>query len=327
MATPYLKITDLKVNFNSYDGTKTILDIADLEIARGKTYGIVGESGSGKTVLALTILKLLDMPPGEIVSGEILLEGENILNKSSREFQKKIRGKKISMIFQDPMSTLNPVLTIGTQLERVIYENHNLEGKAARKEAINIIKTVKLADPERVMKKYPHELSGGQRQRAIIALALICGAKFIIADEPTRNLDVTIQASILKLIKNLQKTMDVTVLFISNNPGLISAMCDEAAILYQGRIIEKGTTSELLKNPKHPYTDALLNAVPKKKGSKIILREEIAPTGEGITSSDRGCKYYTRCPHRNERCKLYQEFQHVGGSHYVRCKKGVNIND
>lgn len=325
---PYFLIKDLKVNFNSYDGKKTILDIPHLEINRGETYGIVGESGAGKTVLALTILKILDMPPGEIERGEILLEGDNLLVKSNKELQRTIRGKKISMIFQDPMSTLNPVISIGKQLDNVIYENHGLEGKKAKNKAVEMINTVRLADPERLLKKYPHELSGGQRQRVIIALALICGAEFIIADEPTRNLDVTIQAGILKLIKHLQKTLNVTVMFISNNPGLISAMCDRAVILYNGRIVEQGTTKEVLKSPKHPYTVALLNAIPKSKNTKIDL-SEIIPPNDGIIPIEKGCIYYTRCANRDEICKQNQELHYIedGGSHYVRCHKGGKIND
>jgi len=229
------------------------------------------------------------------------------------------------MIFQDPMSTLNPVLSVGSQLYRVIYEQHGLEGKEAKKKAIDMINTVRLADPERLLKKYPHELSGGQRQRVIIALALICGAEFIIADEPTRNLDVTIQAGILKLIKQLQRAMKVTVLFISNNPGLISAMCDKAAILYNGKIIEKGTTEEILKTPKHPYTFSLLNAIPKKKDSKIDL-SEIIPPGDGITPLGTGCIYYDRCADKDEACTSQQKLHHTGGTHYVRCHKGGNDN-
>jgi oligopeptide/dipeptide ABC transporter ATP-binding protein len=326
MTVPYLKIKDLKVNFISFDGKKTILDISNLEINRGETYGIIGESGAGKTVLALSILNLLDIPPGEIESGEILLEGENLLTKSNKEMQKKIRGKKISMIFQDPMSTLNPVLTVGSQLEHVIYENHKLEGKEAIKEAIKIIRTVRLADPERVLKKYPHELSGGQRQRVIIALALVCGAELIIADEPTRNLDVTIQAGILKLIKTLQNIMGVTILFISNNPGLISAMCDKAAILYKGRIIEMGTTNEVLKNPKHPYTCSLLNALPKKKDHQIDLSEFNQPN-DGITTIDEGCIFYKRCFDKDQDCKKKTVLHNIGGTHYVSCHKGGNQND
>lgn len=322
---PYLHIKDLKINFISYEGEKTVLNIDEIKINKGEAYGIIGESGTGKTVLALSILQLLEMPPGKIVSGQILLEGDDLLKKTQRQMQREIRGKKISMIFQDPMSTLNPVFTVGEQIIKVIEENQKLDKKQAYKKAVEMINTIKLADAERVMNKYPHELSGGQRQRVIIALALSCGAEFIIADEPTRNLDVTIQAGILKLIKNLQKNLNVTVLFIANNPGLISATCDNAGVLYKGEIIEKGTTREILKNPQHPYTFTLLNAIPKNKDIKIDLSKVIPPNdGEAIKE---GCIYYNRCLKKQESCKKRQKFLNVKDTHYVKCslyKEGVN---
>lgn len=324
MEKPYLHIKDLKVNFKSYDGEKTVINIDEIKINKGEAYGIIGESGTGKTVLALSILKLLEMPPGEIISGEILLDGEDLLKKTRKQMQREIRGKKISMIFQDPMSTLNPVFTVGEQMIKVIVENQKLAKKSAYNKAIEMINTVKLPDVENVMDKYPHELSGGQRQRVIIALALSCGAEFIIADEPTRNLDVTIQAGILKLIKGLQRDLNVTVLFIANNPGLISATCDNTAILYKGEIIEKGTTSEVLRNPKHPYTFTLLNAIPKNKDTKIDLSKVIPPNdGEEI---NEGCIYYNRCLKKQEKCKNKQELIHLEGTHFAKCcfcKDGV----
>lgn len=271
MDKPYLHIKNLKVNFKNYEGTKTILDIDEIKIKKGEAFGIIGESGTGKTVLALSILKLLEMPPGIIESGEILLDGDDLLKKSTKQMEKEIRGKKISMIFQDPMSTLNPVFTVGQQLIKVIVVSQGINKKQAHDKAIEMLNLVELPDAERVMDKYPHELSGGQRQRIIIALALSCGAELIIADEPTRNLDVTIQAGILKLIKELQKTLNVTVLFIANNPGLISATCDNTAILHKGKIVEQGKTKDVLRNPKHPYTFTLLHAIPRNKKEKIDL--------------------------------------------------------
>lgn len=256
----YFEINNLKVNYKTFEGTKNVLDIDHIGIEKGKTYGLVGESGAGKTVLALTILKLLAMPPGEITSGEINLDGENLLNKSESKMR-QIRGKKIAMIFQDPMSSLNPVFTVGYQMIQVIKKNQKVKGKEAKKIAIEMIERVKLPDAANIMDKYPHELSGGQRQRVIIAMALSCGAEFIIADEPTRNLDVTIQAGILKLIKELQEQFKVTVLFIANNLGLVSAVCDEIGILHNGSIVERGQIEEVLKSPKHEYTKTLLNAV------------------------------------------------------------------
>lgn len=314
---PYLHIKNLKVNFKSFEGIKTVLDIDEIKIKKGEAFGIIGESGTGKTVLALSIFKLLEMPPGEIVSGEILLDGDDLLKKTDKQMEREVRGKKISMIFQDPMSTLNPVYTVGEQLINVIVKNQNLNKKNAKSKAVEMLHLVDLPDAERSMDKYPHELSGGQRQRVIIALALSCGAEFIIADEPTRNLDVTIQAGILKLIKQLQKTLNVTVLFIANNPGLISSTCDETAVLYNGVILEQGKTKEVLKNPKHPYTFTLLNAIPKSKKDKIItshilhIHEEENPT--------EGCIYYNKCSKRQEVCKFVQNNYNISENHIVKC--------
>lgn len=264
---PYFQIKNLKVVFNSYEGSKDILNIDQISINKGQAYGILGESGAGKTVLALSILKLLETPPGEIVSGEIILDGDDLLKKTYKEMEREIRGKRVAMIFQDPMSTLNPVYTVGQQMVEVIMENQGLSKKEAHSKAIEMVKTVKLPDAERAMDKYPHELSGGQRQRIIIALALSCGADMLIADEPTRNLDVTIQAGILKLIKELQTSLGVTVLFIANNPGLISATCDHMAVLYKGEIVEQGITNDVLRSPKAEYTKQLLMAVPSHKNT------------------------------------------------------------
>ncbi len=327
MDKPYIHIKNLKVNFKTYEGEKTVLDIDELKINKGEAFGIIGESGTGKTVLALSIFQLLEMPPGEILSGEILLDGVDLLKKTPKQMEREIRGKKISMIFQDPMSTLNPVYTIGQQMINVIIENQKINKSNAEKKAVEMLKLVDLPDAERSMDKYPHELSGGQRQRVIIALALSCGAEFIIADEPTRNLDVTIQAGILKLIKNLQETLNVTVLFIANNPGLISATCDNTAILYKGVIVEQGKTKEVLRNPKHPYTFTLLNAIPKNRkhvvdiNSLIHLEEEENPVGS--------CIYYNKCVNKQKKCRNVQENMCVDESHIVKCsfiKEGVKID-
>ena len=239
MSKKYLEIRDLKVSFNTFEGVKNILDLEHLEIDKGQTLGLVGESGSGKSVLALALLKLLPMPPAIIESGQIFFKGKDLLLASEKEMR-QIRGKDISMIFQDPMSTLNPVFTVGEQIIRVIRNNRKLNRKDAEKKAVEMIELVKLPDAKNAMKKYPHELSGGQRQRIIIAIALSCGAEFIIADEPTRNLDVTIQAGILKLLAELKRELNITILFIANNLGLVSAICDNVGILHE----ETGRTRE-----------------------------------------------------------------------------------
>lgn len=324
MEKPYLYIKDLKVNFKNFEGTKTVLDIDEIKVNKGEAYGIIGESGTGKTVLALSILQLLEMPPGEIVKGEILLDGEDLLKKSIKQMERDVRGKKISMIFQDPMSTLNPVFTVGKQIIKVIIENQGLSKKDANSKALEMLKLVELPDAERLMDKYPHELSGGQRQRIIIALALSCGAEFIIADEPTRNLDVTIQAGILKLIKELQKSLNVTVLFIANNPGLISATCDNTAVLYKGIIVEQGKTKEVLRNPQHPYTFTLLHAVPKNKKEKIDL-DKVFELHDGESSKEEACIYYNKCIKKQDSCMYEQKSVLVGETHYVKCCLAAKI--
>ena len=280
----YFEIRNLHVTHKSYEGVKDVLNIEHLAIERGETYGLVGESGQGKTVLALTIQKLLPCPPGKIESGELILDGEDLMKLSPRQMQQRIRGSKIAMIFQDPMSCLNPVFTVGEILTDVLRTRRKgLNRKKATEAAIEILKEVKLADAESILSKYPHQLSGGQRQRVIIALALACGAEFLIADEPTRNLDATIQASILKLLKELQLKHNMTVLFIANNLSLVSAFCDRVGILRDGRIIEENTTKELIASPREDYTRVLLeaaktesrNAEPAESGEELLRVEHL----------------------------------------------------
>ncbi len=258
----YFEIKNLRVTHRSFAGVKTVLDIEHLSIEKGETYGLVGESGQGKTVLALTIQKLLRCPPGRVESGEVLLDGVDLLKLSQKQMQRTVRGSRIAMIFQDPMSCLNPVFTVGTIMTDVIKARHKGLSKAEiSARAVELLEEVKLADAGSVMVKYPHQLSGGQRQRVIIALALACGAEFLIADEPTRNLDVTIQASILKLLKELQQKHGMTVLFIANNLSLVSAFCDRVGILYGGKILEENTSAALVEHPREDYTKVLIEAV------------------------------------------------------------------
>ena len=316
----YLEYKNLNVKFVGYAGEKDVLSIEKLSLKKGESFGIIGESGTGKTVLAYATLGLLPIPPGKIASGEILLNGVDLLKLSQRELRNRIRGKKIAMIFQDPMSTLNPVFTVEQQMLNVIRHNQKLPHKAAYAEAIRILNKVKLPDPEMLMKKYPHELSGGQRQRVIIALALCCKAELLIADEPTRNLDVTIQAGIIKLLQELQTELVVTVLFIANNPGLIYSTCEHCAILYEGRIVEIGTVDEVLKTPVHPYTNVLLNAIPKGKKEVINLD---ALFSSRKTAPENACLYYRQCVHACEKCVHVDSMQYFGGEHYARCIREV----
>lgn len=318
MSNCYLHIKDLIVSFKDFEGKKEVLNIEELIINKGEAYGVIGESGSGKTVLALTLLRLLQIPPGKIEQGEIIFDGENLLNKTEMEMNKIFRGKKISMIFQDPMSTLNPVLTVGEQMINVIKHNQGLNKEEANYKAKEMLELVRLPDAKRNLNKYPHELSGGQRQRVIIALALSCGAEFIIADEPTRNLDVTIQAGILKLLKELEHNLNVTVLFISNNPGVVYSICDKVAVIFQGTIVEKGSVEEVFKNPLHPYTYALLHSIPRDKKEKINLEGLSHEISEDTLT---GCNYYNRCMMREEICKGMLRLEHINGTHFIRCHK------
>ena len=284
----YFEINHLRITHKSYEGIKDVLNIEHLAIERGETYGLVGESGQGKTVLALAIQRLLACPPGRIASGEILLEGQDLLKLSPRQLQRSVRGSRIAMIFQDPMSCLNPVFTVGSILTDVLRtRRRGLSRREATREAISLLQEVKLADAESILSKYPHQLSGGQRQRVIIALALACGADFLIADEPTRNLDVTIQASVLKLLKELQQKRGMTVLFIANNLSLVSAFCDRVGILYEGRIIEENETSALIREPRQEYTRVLLDAVKTESRSA-----DPAEAGEELLRVDHLKKYF-----------------------------------
>jgi len=315
--TELLKIENLKVNFRTFEGVTNVLNLESLSVAKGESFGLVGESGAGKTTLAYTILKLLPIPPAFVESGVINFEGENLLKKSEGEMQ-KIRGKKVSMIFQDPMSTLNPVFTTGQQITRVLQHNQGLHKAQAKKKAVELMNLVKLPDPENILSKYPHELSGGQRQRIIIALAFSCGAQFLIADEPTRNLDVTIQAGVLQLIAELIRETNVTVLFIGNNLELVSLICDRVGILHRGQLVELGSIKEVAKHPAHPYTLTLLRAIPKEKREKIDLTQIALKAEEKL--AEKGCRYAGRCLKKEKIC-LEEEpaLKHIGGTHYIAC--------
>lgn len=294
----YFEINNLVVKHKTFEGVKTVLDIDHLQIEKGESFGLVGESGQGKTILALTIQQLLQTPPGIIESGSVTLDGVELLSQSKRSMQKNIRGQKIAMIFQDPMSCLNPVFTIEQIMVDVLRQNHKeYSKKMARERAMQLLEEVKLADASSVLLKYPHQLSGGQRQRVIIALALCCGAEFLIADEPTRNLDVTIQASILKLLKELQESHNITVLFIANNLSLVSAFCDRVAVIHDSKIVEEGDTQSVIHNPQNDYTKLLLDAgLPESEKNtsdpdkEPLLRIEHLKKYFQVTSKETGRK-------------------------------------
>lgn len=313
----YLTIKNLKVGFQSYSGLNRVVDIDDLTIERGQAFALVGESGSGKSVTAFALQQLLTVPPAVISADELTLDGIQILDKSQKEMT-DIRGRKIAMIFQDPMSTLNPVFTVGEQITQAVRRNRKLGRQEARKRAIELIETVKLPDAERILSKYPHELSGGQRQRIIIAIALGCGAEFLIADEPTRNLDVTIQAGILKLLATLQREEKLTVLFITNNLSLVPLLCDQTALLYKGQVMECGTVAEVIDGHCHPYTEALIQPLPVTEEEKEAVK---TATAEEIPV-ERGCLFQNKCRFCAPLCREQSpEVVSLSPTHKVRCHR------
>jgi oligopeptide/dipeptide ABC transporter ATP-binding protein len=325
MATPppHLLIEGLKVGFRSLGRHKDVLDLDYLEVRRGESYGLVGESGSGKTVLALSIARLLRVPPAEISADTLILGGHDVMKCSKKEMR-RIRGREVAIIFQDPMSSLNPVFTVGSQLIGIVRKMHGRRGGQTREKALELIKLVGLPDPVEMLEKYPHQLSGGQRQRIIIAMALACEPEFLIADEPTRNLDVTVQAGVLKTMTRLKSDLDASLLFIANNFGLISAVCDRVGILLDGTIVESGTVDEVLEDPIHPYTKMLLRAVPSadERAETGINNGTLGQVVTGTGPGSKVCPYFKRCEESVASCSTARPSRvNVGGTHEVACCK------
>lgn len=309
-----LQVKNMDMGFKTEYGFLPILNDINFDIYQGETLGVVGESGCGKSVTSLCILRLLDR--GE-VKGEVLLNGENLLELSEKQMR-KIRGNRISMIFQEPMTSLNPVFTVGFQLTEALMLHQKLSRKEADKVAIEMLNKVRIAEPEQRMKEYPYQLSGGMRQRVMIAMALACRPALLIADEPTTALDVTIQAQVLDLMRDLQKEMGSSILFITHDLGVIREMCDRVIVMYCGEIMEQATVKDLFAAPSHPYTKGLLNTLPKygQSGKLPTIEGMVPPAGE----FPEGCVFSPRCPYATERCRAEKPSMHtVGEGHKVRC--------
>jgi oligopeptide/dipeptide ABC transporter ATP-binding protein len=289
-----LEIDNLKVGFDTEAGLVRAVDGVSCRVDKGKTLGLVGESGCGKSVTATSVLRLVPCPPGKIMGGEIRF-GEIDILKLPREDLPKIRGKDIAMIFQDPMTSLNPVFTVEKQMGEVLNLRFQMDRRAARARSAEMLKTVGIADPLSRLINYPHELSGGMKQRVMIAMALLCEPQLLIADEPTTALDVTIQAQILHLIRELQKRTGAAVLFITHDMGVVAEMCDEVAVMYAGRVVEQGNVFDIFKRSRHPYTKGLLKSLPQKGTAK---KAEL-PTIEGLVPSllnpPTFCRFADRC--------------------------------
>ncbi len=314
-----LKVNNLKTYFFTEDEEIPAVDGVSFSISKGETLGIVGESGSGKSVTALSIMRLLPVPPAKIVDGQILFRDEDLLKKSEDEMR-NIRGNRISMIFQEPMTSLNPVFTIGRQISETLILHQGMNNKEAIEKSIEMLKLVKIPLPEKRVKEYPHQLSGGMRQRVMIAMALACRPEILIADEPTTALDVTIQAQILELIKELQEQLGTAVMMITHDLGVIAEVSDNVMVMYCGRALEYSDVETLFNNPKHPYTIGLLKSVPKLKGrrEKLHAIKGIVPMPNEITS---GCRFKTRCEQKTLICENKEPPFIKLGKSLVRCWK------
>lgn len=303
MSETLLQVKNLQTAFFTDSGVVHAVNGISFNLDKGKVLGIVGESGSGKSVTAYSILRIL-VDPGKVVGGEVLFRGENVLNYSKNEMR-AFRGDKISIIFQDPMTSLNPVYTVGNQLMEAILLHTDRTREEARARAIEMLTLVGVNDPEKRVKQYPHELSGGMRQRVMIAMALACEPDILIADEPTTALDVTIQAQILELMQDLQKKMGMAIIIITHDLGVIADMCDEIIVMYAGRVCERGTADEIFYNPKHEYTKGLLRSIPKL-GMGHVRLQPIGGSPVDLLNMPKGCAFASRCDHAMKICLTEQ---------------------
>ena len=320
MAENLLEVKNLRTYFHTDDGIVKSVDDVSFEVKHGKTLGVVGESGCGKSITSLSIMQLVEIPPGKIEGGEILYEGEDLLKKSKDEMR-KIRGGEIAMIFQEPMTSLNPVFTVGQQIMEALTLHTDLDKTAAKERAIEMLKLVKIPLPEKRFNEYPHQLSGGMRQRVMIAMALSCNPKLLICDEPTTALDVTIQAQILDLINELKEKLGTSIMMITHDLGVIAEVADDVMVMYAGKIVEYGDADEIFENPKHPYTHGLMGCIPKltdEDHARLSVIEGMVPSFDDMP---KGCAFCPRCTEAKAICReRMPELVDVNGQK-VRCFK------
>jgi peptide/nickel transport system ATP-binding protein len=316
MNNKVLEIKDLVIRYVTEDGIVEAVNGIDISVDKGKTLGLVGETGAGKTTTALSILRLIPDPPGEVVSGSIILDGIKLMETDEKEME-KIRGDAVSMIFQDPMTALNPVITVGDQISESISIHQHVSPEEAKKKAKEMLELVGI--PGTRFSEYPHQFSGGMKQRVIIAIALSCSPKLLIADEPTTALDVTIQAQVLELMKELKDKMNMSMLMITHDLGVVAEVCDDVAIMYAGRIVEQGSLVDIFKNTKHPYTEGLFNSIPNIDDRK----SELKPI-RGLMSDPynlpEGCSFCDRCDYALEKCATVKPEKIVfSDTHFTEC--------
>ncbi|MCK5884020.1 MAG: ABC transporter ATP-binding protein [Bacteriovoracaceae bacterium] len=322
MSEVLLEVKNLETCFDTDAGRAQVLDKVSFKIKKGTTVGIVGESGCGKSVTSLSVMRLLPKPAGHITGGEVLYKGKDITKIPAKEMR-KIRGNKIAMIFQEPMTALNPLHRVGKQLGEVLELHHpEMSVNERFKICVDMIRSVGIPEPERRMVEFPHQLSGGIRQRVMIAMALLCKPDILIADEPTTALDVTIQAQILKLMKNMQLDLGMAIMFITHDLGVIAELCDEVVVMYAGRVVERGPVREIFKNPKHAYTKGLLSSIPRletESKTKLEIIEGMVPS---IFDFPVGCRFANRCPYAEDKCRAERpELVQVGSEHFSSCIK------
>src|SRR5512135_1238557 len=321
MTEPLLRVRDLRTYFvtDRGPGTARAVDGVSLDLYPGETLGVVGESGCGKTVTSLSILRLIPEPPGHVLPGSFIeFEGRNLLTLAPRDLR-AVRGNRIAMIFQEPMSSLNPVLTIGDQIGEGAIVHQGLSRRAARARAIEMLEHVGIPDPELVVDEYPHQLSGGMRQRVMIAMALVCHPQILIADEPTTALDVTIQAQILELLDRLQRELGMAIMLITHDLGVVAGSADRVLVMYAGQVVEGAPTPELFQRPVHPYTEGLLASVPRLDRPRDRL-SAIPGTVPAASAWPVGCRFHPRCPHAWDRCRQEEpSLFEIAPGHTARC--------
>ena len=313
-----LEVQDLRTYFSTRWGTVKAVDGVSFDLRRGETLGIVGESGCGKSVTMLSLMRLVPTPPGEIVSGSILLEGQDILQLTENEMS-KVRGSQIALIIQDPMTSLNPVFSIGNQVNEAIKIHQDIPKRSVLEQTLAVLRKVNIPAAESRVKDYPHQLSGGMRQRVVGAIGISCEPAVLIADEPTTSLDVTIQAQYLKLLKDLQQQQDLALIFITHDFGVVAKMCDRVAVMYAGKIVETGDVREIFNSPSHPYTEALLASVPKLE-EDVDRLYAIEGQPPALHDLPPGCAFADRCPYVMDQCREeYPPAFRVSESHQSAC--------
>jgi oligopeptide transport system ATP-binding protein len=316
---PLLQVKDLKTYFFTDDGVVKAVDGVTWDVEQGETLGLVGESGCGKSVSALSILRLISSPPGKIVGGEVLFDGEDLLKVDEDEIR-HVRGNKIAMVFQEPMTSLNPVLTIGRQLTEALELHLKMDRASSRERAIQLLDMVGIPEAATRINDYPHQFSGGMRQRVMIAMALSCNPKLLLADEPTTALDVTIQAQVLEILARLSRELGTAVVIITHNLGVVARYADRVNVMYAGKIVETATAKELYANPRHPYTVGLLKSVPRLDQARKQKLEVIEGNPPDLINPPKGCPFFPRCTYRVERCaEEMPPLTQVADKHYSAC--------